>query len=128
MHHYTQRAAKLEEVLANPHRKYVDGRRGQPWLVAEYGGVASDVGGPFGKNPKKFLVGYNGAPGFPKTRKEALRRIQSLTSSIYQNPSVAGFCYTQLYDVEYEKNGLLRYDRSAKFPGSALVKTFGGEE
>jgi len=26
-----------------------------------------------------------------------------------------GFCYTQLYDVEQEQNGLYTYERTAKF-------------
>ena len=31
------------------------------------------------------------------------------------NPQIFGFCYTQLYDVEQERNGLYNYDRSEKF-------------
>jgi hypothetical protein len=29
---------------------------------------------------------------------------------------ICAFCYTQLYDVEQEKNGLFSYDRRKKFP------------
>lgn len=32
---------------------------------------------------------------------------------------LAGFCYTQLTDVEQEINGLLRYDRQLKLPSGA---------
>jgi len=28
---------------------------------------------------------------------------------------MCGFCYTQLYDVEQEKNGLYTYEREPKF-------------
>ena len=31
------------------------------------------------------------------------------------NPSIMGFCYTQLYDVEQEKNGLYTFYRKPKF-------------
>jgi hypothetical protein len=31
------------------------------------------------------------------------------------NPKVAGLCYTQLYDIEQEVNGLYTFDRKPKF-------------
>ena len=31
-------------------------------------------------------------------------------------PTIMGFCYTQLTDVEQEQNGLYYYDRTLKFP------------
>lgn len=31
------------------------------------------------------------------------------------NPNILGFCYTQLYDIEQEINGLYTYDRKPKF-------------
>ena len=31
------------------------------------------------------------------------------------NPHLFGFCYTQLTDIEQEKNGLYYYDRKPKF-------------
>ena len=31
------------------------------------------------------------------------------------NPRMCGFCYTQLYDVEQEVNGLYTYEREPKF-------------
>jgi len=32
------------------------------------------------------------------------------------HPKMSGFCYTQLYDVEQEVNGLYTYGREPKFP------------
>ncbi|CAK0851028.1 unnamed protein product [Prorocentrum cordatum] len=142
LHAYNQKPENLLKVLTEPHEKYVHGRAGQPLLVAEYGGVGLEDGGPLrqnpgggqhggpvganGKNPPSFKIGYDGTPGLPKSAAAALQRIDDLTASIYSVESVAGFCYTQLYDVEYEKNGLLRYDRSAKrgLPLAALRKIF----
>ena len=37
-------------------------------------------------------------------------------SAIAGLPQIAGICYTQLYDVEQEVNGLMTYDRRLKFP------------
>ena len=36
-------------------------------------------------------------------------------SAMLDNPNMAGFCYTQLYDVEQERNGLYTYSRKPKF-------------
>ena len=33
-----------------------------------------------------------------------------------------GFCYTQLYDVEQETNGLMTYQREFKFPPEIIRK------
>ena len=42
-------------------------------------------------------------------------RYSSLVDSIYASNKICGACYTQLYDIEQEKNGFFFYDRSAKF-------------
>ncbi len=34
---------------------------------------------------------------------------------------LAGFCYTQLTDIEQEINGLLTYDRKPKVPAEAIA-------
>ena len=38
------------------------------------------------------------------------------------NPEIFGFCYTQLYDVEQEVNGLYTYGRAQKFDISLIQK------
>ena len=38
---------------------------------------------------------------------------------------MAGYCYTQLTDIEQEQNGIYNYDRTAKFDESAIRKVFG---
>lgn len=126
-HDYSQDPKAFRRVLQAPPPKHVEGRQGQPLFVAEYGGVGMEAGGPYGPNPKRFLAGYGG--GFRASEgRVALAKVRALTEELYAAPSVAGFCYTQLYDVEYEKNGLLRYDRAFK-PGltlPALREVFGG--
>ena len=46
---------------------------------------------------------------------EFLSRYKGLTDLLLDNPYLMGFCYTQLYDVEQEVNGLYTYDRKPKF-------------
>ena len=42
-------------------------------------------------------------------------RCKGLVSALLEAPNIMGFCYTQLYDVEQEVNGLYTYDREDKF-------------
>ena len=44
-----------------------------------------------------------------------MQRYCGITASIMKNPDTWGFCYTQIYDVEQEVNGLYSYDRKCKF-------------
>ena len=51
----------------------------------------------------------------PKTEKEFLDRYRGLVDALLDHPRMFGFCYTQLYDVEQEMNGLYTYSRKPKF-------------
>ena len=83
--------------------------RGQcPYFVSEYGGIQWRMG----ETPEDSW-GYGRAP---RTREEFLERFRGLAEALLHNPGVAGFCYTQLTDVEQEVNGLLTYNRREKFP------------
>jgi hypothetical protein len=37
---------------------------------------------------------------------------------------ITGFCYTQIVDVELEKNGIYTYDRSEKFDRERIHRIF----
>lgn len=54
----------------------------------------------------------------PTSEDEVGRRIAGLSKVLLDSPAFCGFCYTQLYDVEQEFNGLYLYDRSEKFSPS----------
>ena len=41
-------------------------------------------------------------------------RYKTLVDALLDNPKITAFCYTQLTDVEQEKNGLYTYDRIPK--------------
>ena len=72
--------------------------------ISEYGGIQwSDQEGSWG---------YGNAP---KTEEEFIARYEGLTNVLLDNPYMLGFCYTQLYDVEQEHNGLMTYERKFKF-------------
>jgi hypothetical protein len=80
--------------------------------VSEYGGTFWSPGETKGKK----AWGY-GTP--PDTEDEFIDRYARLTDVLLSHPRICGFCYTQLTDVEQEKNGLYRYDRTNKFSQQA---------
>ena len=47
-----------------------------------------------------------------------------MTDALLDNGNIFGFCYTQLYDVEQEVNGLYTYERKPKFESDDLYKIF----
>lgn len=85
-----------------------------PVLISEYGGIKWEVG----KTPQSGW-GYGEAP---TSEEEFIERYKGLTDALLDNPHMCGFCYTQLYDVEQEKNGLYTYERSPKFDMEVIRK------
>ncbi len=81
-----------------------------PMFLSEYGGIKWVSAA--NKNVTSGDWGYGEAP---KTEEEFFARYEGLTAALLENPNVMGFCYTQLYDVEQEVNGLYTYERAAKF-------------
>ena len=53
--------------------------------------------------------------GKEATEEEFFTRYEGLTAALLNAPNIMGFCYTQLYDVEQEVNGLYTYAREKKF-------------
>ncbi len=80
---------------------------GQPVFVSEYGGIKWDI-----NSGNADTWGYGNAP---TSEEEFLDRYKKLTDTLLDAPYMFGFCYTQLYDVEQETNGLYTYDRQPKF-------------
>ena len=83
---------------------------GAPVLISEYGGI---------KWSPKDAGGWGYGVG-PRTEGEFLERYRGLTDALLDNPHMCGFCYTQLYDIEQERNGLYSYDRVPKFDMNAI--------
>lgn len=79
---------------------------GTPVFMSEYGGIKWDVSSPVDS------WGYGVSV---KSEEEFFARYKGLTDALLDNGHMLGFCYTQLFDVEQECNGLLTYDRKFKF-------------
>ena len=124
LHDYIQSVDDFKSIyLAPTQREMMENYDKHPWhrgivkyqkstdymdmalYLSEYGGIQWDtdkVGG----------WGYGNAP---KTEEEFFERFEGLTSALINCPYVCGFCYTQLYDIEQEVNGLYTYERKPKF-------------
>lgn len=83
---------------------------GQPIYVSEYGGI---------RWPDDTVEGW-GYGNAPKTPEEFFARYKGLTEALLQDPEICGFCYTQLYDIEQEVNGIYAYSREPKFDVSIV--------
>lgn len=89
---------------------------GSPVFLSEFGGIGYIRPEDLSKVPENAW-GYSGVE---KTAEDALARMRGLYEALARIPRLAGICYTQLYDVEQEVNGLLTYDRSLKFAPAAV--------
>jgi beta-galactosidase/beta-glucuronidase len=91
------------EPGGRPHPPYLPGYayRGEPIVVSEFGGLALAGSGGWGWSE----VG---------SREELLRAYRAMVGALMGPGPVAGFCYTQLTDVEQERNGLLTFERRPK--------------
>ena len=85
---------------------YYDGKL--PIIASEYGGMAYSCGG------KSW--GYHSFD----SEEDFLAEYLGMTKSYLSCDKISGFCYTQLYDVEQEQNGLFFYDRGRKFSEKTL--------
>ncbi len=127
VHDYTQEPEKFAEVFSeleggvikdqlyrNPvyrQRQVLDTTK--TVFVSEYGGI--------GWVEEGDGWGYGSSV---KSREEFIERLEGLTDVLRRNPLICGFCYTQLYDVEQEKNGIMTYERKFKFDPNVIKKIF----
>lgn len=88
-----------------------DGKK--PYFVSEFGGICWN---PHGTNNG---WGYGDRP---KSEEEFVDRYVKTVQVLLDNPEICGWCYTQLYDIEQEVNGLYYYDRKPKFPPDIMGK------
>jgi|Wag4MinimDraft_10_1082650.scaffolds.fasta_scaffold00367_2 beta-galactosidase/beta-glucuronidase len=107
---------KIDKLLANKEvfndQVYIEGGKfimadnydyqGQPLLFSEFGGVAF-------QNKEGWGYGEQ-----VQTKEELFQRIEKLMVLIKEAEYFRGYCYTQLTDVEQEKNGLLDENREFK--------------
>ena len=106
----------VEPYRNMPKADYLARYNGQPYMVDEFGGLPwikeseRSTSWGYGSNIDKIEDFYN----YLEKEIDALKACKH----------VVGFCYTQITDVEQEKNGIYYYDRSAKFDTERLRKIF----
>jgi beta-galactosidase/beta-glucuronidase len=119
-------AAKYKHLTTEPGRVPRNGREalaygfkynGTPFLMTEFGGIAYRLGAPAAENE----WGYS---GIEPIKEALLTRLDGLIKALRSNPVWAGYCYTQLTDVEQEINGLMTYDRKPKADPAEFAKIF----
>ena len=98
---------------------------GQPYLIDEFGGIKWDpdtqIDSAFGTGQNVVSWGYGKAPG---SLEEFYARLEQLVETVMSHQHICGWCYTQLTDVEQEKNGIYFYDRSTKFDMERIRRIF----
>ena len=94
---------------------------GQPYIVDEWGGFKF-----IPESHRKTAQAGWGYHGLDlKTPEELCAKIEEQVDVMIADPGIAGYCYTQLTDVEQEENGVYCYDRTPKVPGGDLKRIFG---
>lgn len=89
---------------------------GQPVLMDEFGGIKwvppgkRDAGWGYGDSPTSIEDFY--------------QRLEELVDALLADPDLAGYCYTQLTDVEQEVNGIYTYERKNKFDMDRIHNLF----
>lgn len=129
-HTYVQDPVELYEQLSldeagQPYIHHPDQSapyKGEAYMIDEFGGIkwveekkTSDL------HAEKKSWGY-GTP--PQTKEEFYQRLEEQVNVVLSLDHITGFCYTQLVDVELEKNGIYTYDRGEKFDMERIRKIF----
>ena len=86
----------------------------QPFFSGEFGGILWTE-----STKRDNSWGYGGM----LTNEEGFyERLEGLIQTIASSPDVTGFCYTQLTDIDLEKNGIYYYDRRPKLDSKQTEK------
>ncbi|HMM00117.1 MAG TPA: glycoside hydrolase family 2 TIM barrel-domain containing protein [Bacilli bacterium] len=106
--------SSVEKLIAStPAKKkiYADGYayKGQPIILSEFGGIAYNSNNGWG---------YTSV----KNSNELLEEYARIIDAVKNSSGLAGFCYTQLTDVQQEINGLLTFDRKYKIKPNKVRK------
>jgi beta-galactosidase/beta-glucuronidase len=99
---------------------FVDGSqyRGQPIVLSEVGGFLT-IPTEVPVEQRDMLYQFYDSFRSPD---ELVQKYRDLIRGIAALPFLAGFCYTQLTDIEQEINGLLTYDRRPKLPPERIAE------
>ncbi|MBQ8294869.1 MAG: beta-galactosidase [Clostridia bacterium] len=94
-------------------------KKGAPVHFSECGGISFGFAGADRETEtvNEGAVQFEDAWGYGKGEVDGdvfVSRYCALIELISKHLKISGFCYTQLYDIEQEQNGLYYYDRSDK--------------
>jgi beta-galactosidase/beta-glucuronidase len=92
--------------------------RGQPIMLTEVGGFLT-IPHAVPQEKRDRLYEFYASIDNPE---DLLVKYRDLMEGLASLPFLAGFCYTQLTDVEQELNGLLLYDRAPKVPVEKIAE------
>ena len=119
IHDYTQNVDTFRERYAplvdgasiDPPYEHWNDEPGPPLsYVSEFGGIwwnpAAADGWGYGNRPESEAA--------------FLDRYRGLTEALLENSAIGMSCYTQLYDIESEVNGLASFDREPKMPPARI--------
>lgn len=126
VHNYERDQQRLTDQLTfhegrEPYRNqgdkhYLARYDGQPYMVDEFGGL------PWIR-PEERSTSWGYGSNIDNIE-DFYRLLQGEVDALKACPNVVGFCYTQITDVEQEKNGIYYYDRSPKFDSQRLKAIF----
>lgn len=126
VHNYQQNPKILADALIGregeePYRNIRDDKslavyEGQPYIVSEFGGIGW-------MKPEENGTSW-GYGAVPEAMEDFYKRLEGLVQAMGSSNIVVGFCYTQLTDVEQEKNGIYYYDRTPKFDMNRIKAIF----
>ena len=126
VHNYERDHDRLKASMAfhkgkEPYRNqadkpYLAKYDGQPYMLDEFGGL------PWIKPEERGSSWGYGAN--IDNVEDFYRLLEGEIDALKESPNVVGFCYTQITDVEQEKNGIYYYDRSPKFDAARLKAIF----
>ncbi len=72
------------------------------------------------RGEEPFVISEFGGAGYYKGAGDFMENFKRNVRIMLEYPIITGYCLTQAYDVENEKNGLLHFDRSEKYPAKAV--------
>ena len=126
---YLQRLEQNGELnvplLYNEVETHLRYRDGIPVNISEFGGIALGDDGNKVEVINECAVQCTDGWGYGKgalTEDDFVKRYQAFIDTIYRYKKISGFCYTQLYDVEQERNGFCTYERVNKFSKENIAR------
>ena len=96
--------------------KFLAKYAGQPYMLDEFGGLPWI---PESERETSWGYGAN-----IDNIEDFYKILEDEVDAIRESPHVVAFCYTQITDVEQEKNGIYYYDRRPKFDTARIKAIF----